>query len=418
MNNLVRLQAKGILEFSNIKKPSSMPLNELRALFYMLEISPGLLQPNAQDQGVAQLRIKVEEWLRKVVPLIAAIRDGIPTWEAPLLSEEAIKAGQQRLQQRYQFLQILHGYKKPAHIKICKISLEEISTQKALLEEAKKLLNLRERAVKVTQKANYIVHAMNHLPSSDPWVTQVEGALEDLYHALKAEENCEKEIEVLDQLKKEYIDHYYKLHSQVRLGATAENQKTQMLRDGRFDALRQLTSIKILPAQKLKEWQEKLDQLKVCWKLNKTELEHTPYCIHCKYRPKDEAYIQPVSLAQLDKELTDLLEEWTNTLRTTLNDPEFTESITLLTAEQQELIRQFQLKGEFDLPIDIRLVETIRELLDGIYKVEIPLHRLIEMAGDGNPLTLDELRERFERLIREEVGNRPTSRIRIMLRKE
>jgi len=415
---LVRLQAKGILEFSYIKKPSSMPLNELRALFDMLGISPGLLQPNAQNQGVGQLRIKVEEYLRQVIPLITAIRDGIPTWETPLLSEDEVREVQQRLQQLNQFLQSLQIYKTPAHLKNFKYSLEEISTQKTLLDEAKKLIELRERAVRVTQKANYIVNAMNHLPSSDPWVTQAERALEDLYHALKAGENCEKEIVALEQLKKEYADHYYKLHSQVRLGATAENQKNQMLRDGRFDALRQLTRIKILPAQKLKEWEGKLNQLKVCWKLNKTDLEHTPYCIHCKYRPKDEAYVQPVRLDQLDRELSELLEEWTSTLRITINDPEFAESITLLTAEQQELLLQFQSKEELDLPIDIRLVETIRELLDGIQKVEIPLQRLIEMAGDGNPLTVDELRERFERLIREKVGNQPANRIRIMLRKE
>jgi hypothetical protein len=415
---LVRLQAKGILELSYIKKPGSVPLDELRELFDMLGISPGLLQPNAQNQGVAQLRIKVEEWLRQVVPLITAIRDGIPTWEAPLLSEEEIKAVQQRLQQLNQFLQSLQIYKTPAHLKNFKYKLKDIAAHKALLEEAKQLIELRNRAFKVTQKANYFVHAMNHLPISDPWVAQVEGALKDLYQALKAGESCEKEIALLDQLKRQYIDHYYKLHSQVRLGATAENQKNQMLRDGRFDALRQLTTIKILPAQKLKEWQEKLDQLKVCWKLNKTELEHTPYCIYCKYRPKDEAYIQPVSLAQLDKELSDLLEEWSNTLRTTLNDPAIADSISLLTAKQQELIRQFQTSGELELPIDVRLVDTIRELLDGIHKVEIPLQRLIDMAGDGNPLTVDELRERFERLIREEVGNQPTSSIRIMLKKE
>jgi hypothetical protein len=417
-DQLVRLQAKGILEFSYIKKPSSLPLAELRALFELLGISPGLLQQNAQEQGVAQLRIKVEERLRQVVPLITSIRDGIPTWEAPLLSEEEIREAQQRLQHLNQFLQSLQIYRTPAHLKNFKYRLEEIAIQETNLKELNRLIELRKRAIEVTQKANYLVHALNHISSTDPWHGRVEGALEDLYHALKAGENCVAEVAVLDQLKKEYIHNYYKLHSQVRLGATAENQKNQMLRDGRLDTLKHLTSIKILPSQKLKEWQGKLEQLKVCWKLNKSELEHSPLCSHCRYRPKDEMYTQQVSLSQLDAELNDLIEEWANTLRTTLNDPEFVESIDLLTPEQKDLIRQFQSSRELDLPIDLRLVETIRELLDGIHKVEIPLQQLVEMAGDGNPLTVDELRFRFERLLREHISTQSANRIRIMLKKE
>ncbi|GAB7386953.1 DUF6079 family protein [Bacillaceae bacterium] len=418
-DRLVRLQAKGILEFSYIKKSrSTIPQAELRALFEMLDINPSLLHPNAQEQGVAQLRIKVEEALRLVVPLMNAMKDGIPTWEAPLLSEEEIKAAQQRLQRLNQFLQSLQIYKTPAHLKNFKYGLEEIAEQKSLWQEAKNFHRLRARASEVSQKASYFVHAVNHLPTNDPWVARVEKALEDLYHALKAGENCVQESAVLDQLKKEYIDKYYQLHSQVRLGATQENQKQQMLRDGRLEALQHLAKIKILPVQRLKDWRGKLDQLKVCWKLNKADLEHTPLCSHCKYRPKEEAYTQTVSLTQLDMELTDLLAEWTDTLLATLNDPEFRESISLLAPQQQDLLRQFQRQGKFAFPIDLRLIETLQELMEGIHKVELPLQKLVEMAGDGNPLTVEELRERFERLLREEIGTQPAKRVRIMLKKE
>ncbi|MNN81401.1 hypothetical protein D3C81_1982230 [compost metagenome] len=72
----------------------------------------------------------------------------------------------------------------------------------------------------------------------------------------------------------------------------------------------------------------------------------------------------------------------------------------------------------FGIPVDLRLVQTIKEVLEGIQKVELPLNRLLQMAGDGSPLTIEELRLRFEQLVKEQVGSQSTNRVRIMLKKE
>jgi predicted ATPase len=417
-NQLIALKAEGIAEFSHIKKPSDLPLAELRALFDLFGISHGLLQPDSQTNGVQTLQTNVQQLITQLVKLQHELKDKIPTWELPLLSDEELQEYQSKLQSLNQFLQSLQVFDTPAKLKNFKKTIEEIQSQHECIMLMDRLIKWREIASHITKKANYIVSARNHVSIADDWYVKVEGALEDLYLSLKANSDCSAELQVIDQLKDQYIVFYYAQHAASRLGATEENKLNQLKRDGRIDTLQKISVIPILPAQQLQAWKAKSDDLKICWKLQKSELEHSPVCPHCRYRPKDEKYAQQVTVRQLETELEELLDSWTNTLLTNLNDSELRENIELLTGEQKQLIKQFMDDKSFGIPVDLRLVQTIKEVLEGIQKVELPLNRLLQMAGDGNPLTIEELRLRFEQLVREQVGTQSSNRVRIMLKKE
>lgn len=417
-NQLIALKAEGIAEFSHIKKPSDLPLAELRALFDLFNISHGLLQPDSQTNGVQTLQTKVQQQLTQLVKLQHELKDKIPTWELPILSDEELQEYQGKLQSLNQFLQSLQVFDTPAKLKNFKKAIEEIQSQQESIMLMDKLIKWRELASQITKKANYIVSARNHVSIADDWYVKVEAALEDLYISLKANSDCSAELQVIDQLKDQYVSFYYAQHAASRLGATEENKLNQLKRDGRIDTLQKISVIPILPAQQLQAWKAKSDDLKICWELQKSELEHSPVCPHCRYRPKDEKYAQQVTVRQLETELEELLDSWTNTLLTNLNDSELRENIELLTGEQKQLIKQFMDDKSFGIPVDLRLVQTIKEVLEGIQKVELPLNRLLQMAGDGSPLTIEELRLRFEQLVREQVGTQASNRVRIMLKKE
>jgi predicted ATPase len=417
-NLLVGLKAEGIAQFSNIKKPSDLPLSELRALFDLFSIGHGLLQPDSLINGVQTLQKKVLQVLTQVVELQHELKDKIQTWELPLLSDEDLNDYQAKLRSLHQFLQGLQVFDTPAKLKNFKKSIDDVKSQQEFIKLVNRLLQWRERASLITKKANYIVSARNQVSMTDDWYVQVEEALEDLYLALKSGGDCNAELQVIDQLKMHYINFYFAQHSVSRIGATEENKLNQLKRDGRIDTLQKLSAIPILPTQQLQTWNDKSGDLKICWKLQKSELEHTPVCPYCRYRPKDEKYAQQVTIRQLEFELEELLDSWTKTLLTTLNDIELKGNIELLTKEQTELINSFMSEKSFEIPVDLRLVQSIKEVLEGIQKVELPLIRLLEMAGDGSPLTIEELRLRFEQLVREQIGTHASSRVRIMLKKE
>ncbi len=116
-NQLIALRAEGIAEFSHIKKPSDLPLAELRALFDLFSISHGLLQPDSQTNGVQTLQTKVQQQLTQLVKLQHELKDKIPTWELPLLSDEVLQEYQGKLQNLNQFLQSLQVFDTPAKLK-------------------------------------------------------------------------------------------------------------------------------------------------------------------------------------------------------------------------------------------------------------------------------------------------------------
>ena len=115
-------------------------------------------------------------------------------------------------------------------------------------------------------------------------------------------------------------------------------------------------------------------------------------------------------------DIEDLLDQWTTTLINTFNDPELKQNIELLNKEQQLLVRSLLERGEFSLPIDVKLIQAIKELLEGIERVEISTDEVLQVMGNGNPLTVEELQERLNTLIKSRVGNKPANRVRIMLK--
>jgi hypothetical protein len=122
------------------------------------------------------------------------------------------------------------------------------------------------------------------------------------------------------------------------------------------------------------------------------------------------------TLDEFEDDIEDLLDQWTTTLINTFNDPELKQNIELLNKEQQLLVRSLLESEEFSLPIDVKLIQAIKELLEGIERVEISTDEVLQMMGNGNPLTVEELQERLNTLIKRRVGNKPTNRVRIMLK--
>ena len=414
-DELIKLPLDELVEFSHIKKPSELPLPALRELFNLFNIPQGLLNQNALTQGIGQLRIKSEDILKQVAALAHDIRDGIPVLNTTLLDRGDVADYRNQLNQLKDFLQNLQVYNTPAKLKHFKYTAEEVKDYQHTLQLVTRLEQLKKRAEETSKVANYIELALNLLPANHPWQDKAERALSDLIDALKQGDGAHQELQALQQLKAEYQDIYMAIHAKARLSATEDAKKQQLLDDPRHRALEQLSAIDILSKQQLHQWQQKVNELKPCWQLTRNDLEHSPLCPHCKLRPKDEQHVQYTSLEELENQLQDLLDSWTETLLTNFKDPEIKQNISLLKPEQQQLIGAFINHGEFSLPLNVQLIQAIQELLQGIEKIELTIDDLVEMMAGGNPLTVEDLRRRFENMMTERIGASTTKNIRIML---
>ena len=145
------------------------------------------------------------------------------------------------------------------------------------------------------------------------------------------------------------------------------------------------------------------------------DLDTQSFCPQCKFRPKDEMGVKNASLTYYEEQLQNMLESWTKHLLNNFKDIEVQANIGLLEQEQQALVKELLHKGEFSLPIDNKLIEVIKLLLQGIEKVEIKWDDLKVMMGNGSPMSVEDVRLRFEELLKKKVGTYQTSRVRIML---
>src|SRR5690625_1773183 len=98
-------------------------------------------------------------------------------------------------------------------------------------------------------------------------------------------------------------------------------------------------------------------------------------------------------------------------------DPVVKESIELLETNQKQLIENFMKQEQFELPISIDLIQVINLVLKGIHQESIAVEDLMKVFGDGNPITIEEAKRNFEKLLRETVGNNDENRVRLTVKK-
>ncbi len=225
-------------------------------------------------------------------------------------------------------------------------------------------------------------------------------------------------IQCLNELKREYINTYMALHSRARLGMNDDKRKATLLRDERLNTLKQLTTIDLMPASQLTDFQNRLAGLKSCFALTEQELQATPTCPHCGFKPTNEATDISVEnrLAALDNELDRLQESWTNTLLENLEDPTTREGLELLSAEYRRLIDAF-LKAR-KLPADLSqdFIYAAHEILSGLAKVVVRKEELQQaLLASGSPATLIEMEKRFSEYLRSLAKGKDLDKVRVVL---
>jgi len=413
---LVKVPLNNFTNFSHIKKPSGLPMPSIRAIFNLFDIDEVLTREQALQMGITQMLSESRKVLEEVVKMSNDVKDGFPIWEGKILSESEINDYRERLSAFKEFLEGLQVYNSKAKLQNLKYTVEQIEEQATALKLLDNLKNLRDKSFEYGKEISYLQTAQHQLPQEYEWHVEVENAITDLVHALKEGGNAQKEYQAIEEMKHKYIDLYMQLHNQHRINATEDNEKSKLLNDQRHQALKWLSDINILPSQVLQEWQQKINSLQSCWNLTKGDLYQKPICPHCHFRPKDEGFNNKESLESLDENLDELLNDWTESLIDNLNDDEVRQSISLLNEDEKQIINELLDKGELTLPIDVKLIQIIKELFQGIEKVEVSIHDLKKTFANGSPLTINEVRNRFEQMLREQVGDSSSDRVRIMLK--
>lgn len=419
---------KELVRFKHIERPKDWDLPALRALFELLELTPGMAQLITQgnEEPVQQLQKAIAEKVEKLVMAQQSLQNGLLFWGKNLLAEEKIAQMRDRLGQTKTFLESIQVYSLPGKLKNFRYDAEEVKRHEDGLKALSAIEFLQGLVNDLNPVASYLSEAMMVMPEDHEWVNQAKklkghiigqvASIANQEHVIK---NQKFELQQeLTKLKQSYIKTYLDMHAKARLSVNGDERKKALIKDERLKALLKLSTIELMPRQQLIEFQNRLAGLKSCFALTEQDLIPTPFCPRCGFKPKEEmlAVSAATMLDNLDVELDKLLDDWTKVLLANLEDPITRDNLNLLTSEARSLMDAFLKRRELPDELAEDFVQTLREVLSGLVKVVVKSEDLRSaLLKGGSPVTPAEMKKRFEEYLNELTKMHEPSKVRIVL---
>ncbi len=426
---LAQLAGTGIDElaqFKHIERPKDWNLPALKALFELLGLTPGMAQlvTQGKDEPVQELQKAVTNAVERLVLVQQSMQTGLIFWGHSLLAEEEMKKLRAKLDETKTFLESLQAYTTTGKLKNFRYDASEVTAHRDGLNSLAEIESLEELVVDLGSTASYLSTAEAVLPTGHEWIDKMKTARDEVLTqisdpAKRSAPAFRQEIQrKLGDLKKTYVLAYLSMHAKARLGVNEDKRKAKLTGDKRLKDLQNLSTIDLMPRQHLSDFQNRLAGLKSCFAFTEQELEASPVCPHCNFKPAAEPPTAPAAtmLDALDRELDKLVENWTQTLLVNLEDPTTKGNLSLLKPEPRKLVDGFIKKRTLQDDLDQDFIHALQEVLSGLTKVSVKIADLCDaLLSGGSPATPAEMRKRFEEYLDGLTKGKEPDKVRIVL---
>lgn len=415
-----------LVQFKHIERPKDWNLPALKALFELLELAPGMAQQVTQgkDDAVQALQTAITQTVNRLVLIQQSLQTGLFFWGQRLLAEAEVQPLRTRLESTKTFLESLQAYTTPGKLKNFRYEASAVSSHRDALQTLSAIESLQALVADLGNTASYLSTAEAILPSGHAWIERVKAIRSEILGRLgdpvqrTAPTFRQHTQRQLGELKKHYLQAYLDLHTKARLGMNEDKRKAQLTGDERLKVLQQLAIIDLMPAQQVIDFRNRLAELQSCFALTERDLDATPVCPHCGFKPVTE--LLPVAarsrLESLDGELDRLLETWTQTLLTNLEDPTTQANLALLKPEPRRLVDGFLQQRTLPEYLDQDFLQAIKEVLSDLTPVLIKTQELrTALLAGGSPATPAEMRKRFEGYLDQLTKGKEPGKVRIVL---
>ncbi len=417
-----------LAHFKHIERPKDWNLPALKALFEVLGLTPGMAQlvTQGKEEPVQQLQKAISGVVEKLVLVQQSLQSGLPFWGRNLLAEEEAAQLRDRLDQTKTFLESLQAYSSPGKLKNFRYDAQEVKRHEDGLKALSEIESLQELVSDLGHLASYLSEAMMAMPEDHEWVKQAKNTKDDILAQVMAIANQEpgtqnQKLQLrqkLAKLKQSYVQAYLAMHTRARLGVNEDKRKSALMGDERLKTLSRLSTIDLMPRQHLTDFQNRLAGLKSCFALTEQDLDASPVCPHCSFRPGTEGVDAPAAtvLEHLDTELDKLLEDWTQTLLSNLEDPTTRGNLDLLKPEARSLLNAFLKQRKLPKELSPDFIHALKEVLSGLIKVAVKTEDLrAALLKGGSPATPAEMKKRFEEYLNELTKGHEPGKVRIVL---
>ena len=414
-----------LIRFKHLEQPKEWNLPAIRVLFELLGLPPGMAQLVAQgnDEPVQNLQDTIGKMVKRVVMAQQDMQKGLSFWGQDLLASTALASQAGALDKAKTFFESLQAYSSLGRLKNFGYSVPEIMAHEEALTALDELDALRKFVIDHAPTASYLATAEAVLPIEHEWVSRMkttrQNVLSTLNQVPRIEAQQSRAIGVeIQKLKKDYMVAYIDLHTEARLGANDDRRKAALLSDSRLQALVKLAEIDLMPRQQLTDFQKRLIALKSCFALTEQELDATPTCLHCEFKPSTEtstvASLQQID--EMDAQLDEMTEDWTSIILSNLEDPTTQDNLDLLKMDDRELLEPFIQSRELPIPLSNSFVHALKDALSGLVKVPVYVKDLqTALKVTDGPATPAEMKNRFDEYIDQLTKGKDPAKVRIVV---
>jgi hypothetical protein len=382
------------------------------------------LVTQGKEEPVQQLQKAISESVEKLVLLQQSLQGGLLFWGRNLLAEEEAQKLRSRLDETKSFLESLQAYSSPGKLKNFRYDAQEVASHRAGLNSLAEIESLQELIGDLGATASFLSTAEAVLSADHERVAKMKKARDEVLAQLGDPDKRgaatfrQQTQRKLADLKKAYVQTYLGMHTKARLGVNDDKRKTGLMGDERLKVLQKLSTIELMPRQHLSDFQNRLAGLKSCFALTEQEMDASPVCPHCNYKPGAEppAALAGTVLDSLDDELDKLVTNWTQTLLTNLEDPTTKGNLDLLKPEPKKLVNGFIKKRKLPDDLGQDFIHALNEALSGLQKVPVKIADLrTALLAGGSPVTPAEMKKRFEEYLDELTKGKEPNKVRIIL---
>lgn len=422
LKELAAENTANLMDFKHCSKPKDIPLDVLKKLFEMLGLAPGaIVTANTRDAAVASMLVKVDEYIDKALKAILFLNGDISVWGKPSMESYKVESYKESIKEFKNFLDCLKIFNTQAKLKNFRYTEEEIDKQCAALKLIADIDKIKDLKSKIEANTAYLSGAEIVLKDQS-WIEKVNALKLKLETALKNLDTIDEDFirvfnSELSSLKDEYRSIYMELHKKNRLDLNGDNAKKKVMQCKELNNLKKLMAIEdILPVVKLNGITEKISRLRTCYNLTQQDMEGKFMCPHCQFNPSENN--QPIHgvIDSVEDDIENIYKEWTEIIVSSVEDPMVKENIGFLKAEQQDVINKLFETRKLPDAIDGNFVSGVNILMKGLEKVEVLVEDMKKaISGDG-PVTVEDIRTRFEKYVRDLTKGKDESKVRIILK--
>lgn len=415
-----------LTQFKHIERPKDWNIPALKALFELLNLTPGLAQlvTQGKEEPVQELQKAVSSFVERLVLAQQTIQTGLTFWGRGLLSEMQTQELRSRFDATKTLIESLQAYTSPGKLKNLPFDAQAVIAHHENLKKLDEIESLRELVTDLGTTASYLSTAEAVLPSGHEWLDKMKAAREEILGQITDPDRRgaptfrQQAQRRLTEFKKDYIRVYLGLHTKARLGVNEDKLKAQLMQDKRLKFLQDLSTVDMMPRQQLIDYQNQLANLKSCFAVAEQDLILSSVCPHCSFRPSTEPKITSAQaiLDNLDDRLDDLRKEWEKTIISNLEDPTIRDNVSLLKKSERKLIESLLNKKELPDELSKELINALKEIFSGLVKIEVKIEEIKSaLLAGGSPVTSDELKKRFEDYLTEKTKGKQQQKVRIVI---